>query len=89
MIAKTTPTIWPGLAWPSLMSVVPKLNARCRLVGISEDVGGQATELTEGIDSVNSKKETGQTNALCDCKSAIRIVGLLHGDIIQGCKHML
>ena len=41
------------------MSVVPKLNARCRLVGISEDVGGQATELTEGIDSVNSKKETG------------------------------
>jgi hypothetical protein len=58
-IAMMTLIISPGLARPSLMSVAPKLNAVYWWMRISELVGGQETELTEGIGSVNGKEKTG------------------------------
>jgi hypothetical protein len=81
--------ISPGLARPSLMSVVPKLNAVYRWARISELVGGQETELTKTIGTVHDKEKGGKAHALGDCHAAIHVVGLLDGNIIQGREYTL
>jgi len=50
---------------------------------------GKGTELAEAIGSIHGKEKHAKTNALRDCSSAILLVGLLDGDIIQGRKRML
>jgi hypothetical protein len=52
-------------------------------------VGGQGTELAEAIGGIQGKEKHAETNALRDCNSAILLVSLLDGNIIQGRKRML
>ena len=66
VIAMMTLIIWLGLACPSLMSVVPKLNAGHRWLEMSEPVGGQEFELTNGVNSIDGKEKEAQTHALGD-----------------------
>jgi hypothetical protein len=50
---------------------------------------GKETELTKAIGSIYEKEKHASSNALRDRKSAIHLVGLLDGNIVQGCKCML
>ena len=55
----------------------------------SESVIVQEVKLTEGIDGINRKEKTGETDSPDDSKPAVHVVGLLDGNIIQGRKHIL
>lgn len=52
-------------------------------------VGGQNTELTKGVGRIDRKEEARQADTLGKRSSAIHVVGLLGGFVVQGSKHTL